>query len=240
MYIYLITNTINGKKYVGKCERPTHKTTKYMGSGTYIKSAIKKYGIEFFTKEILEENLSKELICERERYWIQKLNTQSEFGYNLTEGGDGLTNPSADVRKRISEKNKKLVGNLSSRYGTKLTDEHKESLRVFNTGKIISEETKQKISKSLSNRVLSDKTKKKMSENRLGKPLPQNVRERMKQNRPNKIRVQKIDKKTNIVLNTYHSLHEASKDNNISVSNISMCIKGKIRSSGGYIWKRVN
>ena len=240
MYIYLITNTINGKKYIGKCERPAHKSTKYMGSGTYIQSAINKYGIENFTKELIEENLSKETICEREKYWIKKLNTKSEFGYNLTDGGDGVINVTDEVRKKISEKNKKLVGELNSRYGAKLTEEHKEILRISNLGKTVSEETKKKISNSKLGSKLSAETKQKMSKSRYGKPLPLHVRENMKNNRPNRIAVQKIDKNTNQCIETYNSIGDAAKLNNIHSSGISDCIKGKLKSTGGFIWKIID
>ena len=240
MYIYLITNTLNGKKYVGKCEKPSNKTKKYMGSGIYIQSSINKYGVEFFVKEILEENLSKEIICEREKYWIKKLNTKSEFGYNLTDGGDGVVNATEEVRKKISEKNKKYIGKLHSRYGSKLTEAHKEILRQCNLGKKISEETKKKISDTKKGSKLSHATRKKMSEYRKGKPLPKQVREKMKENSHNKITVQKIDKKTNEVLKIYNSLHDASYDTGVQVSSISMCINKKLKSSGGFIWKKVD
>lgn len=87
-YIYKITNKINGKIYVGR-----HKTYKeesfdrYWGSGPLIKQAIKKYGKENFTKEILEE-CTKDTVADREIYWIDKLGARIG-NYNLTSGGPG-------------------------------------------------------------------------------------------------------------------------------------------------------
>ena len=61
---------------------------KYFGSGKLIKSAIKKYGLENFSKIILEECFNKTELNEKEIFWIDKLKT-IENGYNLTEGGTG-------------------------------------------------------------------------------------------------------------------------------------------------------
>jgi len=239
MYIYSITNNINNKKYVGKCERPSNKSNYYFGSGLLINSAIKKYGKENFTKEILEDNLTKENICEREIYWIKILNTNSKYGYNLTDGGDGINNPSEEIRKKLSELGKKRIGELNNRYGSKLTEEHIQILRDVNSGKKMSEEVKQKISIKKKGFKMSDETKKKMSENRIGKKLPEHIRKKMSENKPNKIKVVKIDKKTKIVLCVYESLKLASLDSGVKIPNISMCINKKLKSSGGFIWEKV-
>jgi hypothetical protein len=52
MIIYCITNLINGKKYIGS---DSNNNPKYMGGGTYLKKAIKKYGKENFKKEIINK-----------------------------------------------------------------------------------------------------------------------------------------------------------------------------------------
>lgn len=82
--IYKVTNKLNGKYYIGK-----HQTKDlqdgYMGSGKLIKSAIKKYGTENFTKEILHVFDTEEEMNAKEA----ELVVVSEETYNLCEGGKG-------------------------------------------------------------------------------------------------------------------------------------------------------
>ena len=80
--VYKIKNNINGKSYVGQYSGLSFE--KYFGSGKLIKLAIKKYGLENFSKTILEECLNKYELNEKEIFWIDKLKTIGN-GYNLTE-----------------------------------------------------------------------------------------------------------------------------------------------------------
>lgn len=84
--VYEIKNNINSKSYIGQYSGESFE--KYFGSGKLIKSAIKKYGLENFSKIILEECFNKTELNEKEIFWIDKLKT-IENGYNLTEGGTG-------------------------------------------------------------------------------------------------------------------------------------------------------
>jgi group I intron endonuclease len=87
-FIYLTTNKINGKKYVGMC-KSTHEKN-YLGSGKLIKQAIKKYGKENFERVVLQECDTFEELSKAEKHWIEKYNAvDSDDFYNLTDGGFG-------------------------------------------------------------------------------------------------------------------------------------------------------
>jgi hypothetical protein len=87
-YLYEIRNNLNGKIYVG-----VHKTKKiddgYMGSGKVIKRAIEKYGIDNFTKVILETFENAEAMYAREKAVVTDEFLLREDVYNLRRGGSG-------------------------------------------------------------------------------------------------------------------------------------------------------
>ena len=97
--IYIYTNNINGHQYIGQTNNIKkrfngHKSDSYnMNSHSYnypLHNAIRKYGINNFTFEVLESGLTQEEANEREKYWIQKKKTHvSQGGYNISLGGDG-------------------------------------------------------------------------------------------------------------------------------------------------------
>jgi len=85
MVIYKTTNKTNGKYYIGQ---DANNDPKYLGSGKILKRAIKKYGVENFSKEILEVCADKDELNVKEVFWIAKL-SGTTIGYNITDGGGG-------------------------------------------------------------------------------------------------------------------------------------------------------
>lgn len=87
-YIYLTTNLINGKKYIGQHQGEINDG--YLGSGVHLKQALNKYGKENFKKEIIEICNTEEELNEREKYWINKFDAvNNKQFYNVSEGGQG-------------------------------------------------------------------------------------------------------------------------------------------------------
>lgn len=100
------------------------------GNNPHFLRAIRKYGWENITTEILADNLTREAACELEVSLIEQYHSNDErYGYNISSGGEshsGCTfNHSEETKARISENN--------SRYwlGKKrpsLSEEHKKKL----------------------------------------------------------------------------------------------------------------
>lgn len=100
-YIQKITNKVNGHVQIGQTNISVeerfkahcycsfnHRQTKEKDEYFYpLHQAIRKYGIENFQLDILEE-CSQDLLNEREIYWIEYYNSYYN-GYNATLGGDG-------------------------------------------------------------------------------------------------------------------------------------------------------
>ena len=103
MYVYLITNLVNDKKYVGitndyKKRWANHKCNN--DPTMVIAKAIKKYGKDNFKFELIEEDVSLEEIDEKEQYYIDfyQSHVSTGKGYNVSKGGRYNMNDSKDVR----------------------------------------------------------------------------------------------------------------------------------------------
>jgi group I intron endonuclease len=91
MIIYLTTNLVNQKKYIGM---DSNNNPNYLGSGSLILKAIKKYGRSNFKKEIIENCSSIKEMELKETYWINKFNALKDPSfYNLEDNRKRGTNP---------------------------------------------------------------------------------------------------------------------------------------------------
>jgi len=102
MYIYKTINLINNKIYIGKCSKKIEESKTYLGSGKLLHKAFKKYGIENFKKEILEECETLEELNLKEKYYI-KIAKEEGNCYNIADGGDG-----GDIISTLSPEKREL------------------------------------------------------------------------------------------------------------------------------------
>ena len=125
--IYKITNKINGNSYIGQSieieqRLKTHFSRAYQNSeknreyNKPLYRAIRKYGEENFTFEVLEQ-CTKEQLNEKERYWVSYYDTYRN-GYNATEGGDGFPPHSGEDHGKTKLTNKDVY-QIRERYNNR-------------------------------------------------------------------------------------------------------------------------
>ncbi len=150
--IYLIE--LNGKKYVGQTisfnkRKLSHKAkSKNLKYKSAIHFAIAKYGYENCIFSILEECNENEL-DDKEIFWIKKLNTMSPGGYNLDSGGKQNRIVSEETRNKLRIRNKERIW----------TNEMRNKISKFQTGKKQSQETKNKRKATMLNKSEEEKNK---------------------------------------------------------------------------------
>ena len=155
--IYITTNLINNKKYIGKHKCDSIEFDGYLGSGKILKNAIKKYGRKNFIREVLDTANSLEELNDKEIYYIDKYDAmKNDNFYNIRNGGEGVD------FNCLPEETKELI-----RAKAKINSKGENNVMY---GKHHANETIQKI---INNRDLSiyhtEEFKKKMSENSKGK-----------------------------------------------------------------------
>ena len=114
--VYKITNNVNGKVYIGQAEDielrwKQHVKASKRGENSVLYRAMRKYGVENFSFEVVEE-CSVEELKEKEIYYIGEFNSyihaENSQGYNMTLGGDGVKgwNPTEEQREKMSQAKK--------------------------------------------------------------------------------------------------------------------------------------
>lgn len=139
MKIYKIENKINGNIYIGQTKKDVNdRIAKHLKNNSFIGRALRKYDLQSFIISIIDAADTKEILDEKERYWIRFYNCKEPNGYNLTDGGEGLTNPSEETRRKMG---------ISQRMKKPISEETRTRLSAASKGKLKSEEHKQKMRK---------------------------------------------------------------------------------------------
>jgi group I intron endonuclease len=184
-YIYLIHNIINNKVYVGKTSDPSKRWLKHLkvSSGKrqkekfYIHRAISKYGADNFVFSIVQQLNTEQELGLAETYWIEHFQSKNnKYGYNLTEGGEGVSGRVVSEATRQKQREKAT--------GRKHTEETKdllsqinlgkmptniEQLKTMHIGKPLSDEHCEKISQARQGMIFTEEHRGNMSKVRVGK-----------------------------------------------------------------------
>lgn len=231
IYMYIFPN---GKKYIGKTKRTMNARKSGIFWQGYKKcrllwSAIQKYGIENITEKILfEGKMTDEEASRLEKICILLFKTNAtkfrnpSYGYNLTDGGDGVIGNIPDDKEK-QRRIKQMKENGLKHKGVKLSEEHKKKLSAKkkgslhpNWGKHLSEETKKKISLANSRENMSEITKQRRSNSKKKKVIAEHK-----------------DTKEQIIFN---SLSEAANHFNVQPSSVTRWCKKQRKPSVPYIF----
>ena len=120
--IYLITNLLNDKKYVGQTTRTLEERfAEHAKADSLLGKAIQKAGVENFTIEVIEQCETQEELDKRETFWIANMDCKHPKGYNCTSGGRHSQNKKTTVEKQIDPRKEfffKLIGAKIAYYRT--------------------------------------------------------------------------------------------------------------------------
>ena len=219
MYIiYLLTNNVNNKVYVGVTNNYLKRMREH--KGTYnnylISKAIKKHGWNNFNSQILLETEDAEYAYKvAESSFIQQYQSNNpKKGYNLTEGGQGTLGFSPTTESRQKMREKKL--------GKKLTPEHIQKISQSALGRTFTKETKTKISIKL-----------KGNKNFQGKTFTNEIKQILSEHKAKDWQLLSPNGK---IINI-HNMRKFCIDNNLHHSAITRVLQGK--QSHHKQWKKV-
>lgn len=158
-YLYIVTNSINGKVYIGqtvnhKRRWKDHKWLALNKQEQYLHHAMRKYGIDKFTFEVIVTCNNQENANETEKILIEQYKSRDkQFGYNIAPGGDpawnrGLPKEQQPMFGKHHSKESKLKSSISNtgKKKPKHTDEWKQRRSEEMMGHVVLDSTKQKIS----------------------------------------------------------------------------------------------
>ncbi len=236
--VYRIDNLENGNFYIGQTRNTLarrftdHKCEATRGDvNMVLYNAMRKYGPDMFTIEdieVFQVDTKKELVeilNEKERYYISNLKPP----YNTAPGGLGHTGiPWTEERK---ERFKMLMsGENNPNFGKETTEETRRKLSEALKGRVIPTEVRQKTSQTMKGVPKNEETRKRMSNAQLGRVMPKGKESKKA------ICVNQYDTEGNFI-KSFGSVTDAANEIGCQKSGISFCLKGRLKTSAGFVWK---
>lgn len=219
--IYKIENKINGKIYIGqsiniKARLRSHICSAYNQNkkndyDLVIHKAIRKYGADNFSYEIIEE-CPKEKLNEREEYWIVYYDSYYN-GYNSTKGGDNYDHLGKPVELYDYDGN--YVMTIKS---------------ATDVAKYLG------ISRAVVYQVLYGQRKSCKNYQLKYKDDDKKIITKYKNRQGGKIPVVQLDKYGNLI-QEFESTYAAARELDLDASAITKCCRKKLKSCGGFHWK---
>lgn len=240
-FIYITTNHINGKQYIGQKKYDKQDKWKdYLGSGIILSKAIEKYGKENFSKEIIEECKSKEKLDEREKYWISYYNAvDSDNFYNIASGGDGgntIAGYSEEQLRQYKEYKSKLhketVHRGEDATSAKLTE--KQVMEIIDRLKNNDFNLDIANDYNVSPRTIDDIRKHKTWTHLTNNIIFDDISSRKRPRGTKPVVQYSEDGK---YISTYKSARDAQRELGINYKLISSVCNGEKRIAHGYIWR---
>lgn len=212
MHLYVLTNKVNGKRYVGQTIRRLRRRLyehSRASCNTIIARAIRKHGWENFAVDSCEVD-SLDDLNELEEFMIDFLGSHClKHGYNAKFGGGNhggqpftketrakisanLTGRpvSEETRKKMSESNKlwkrtpeQIAKQAAAIRGRKHTKEHNAKISASNMGRAVSDETRAKISAANKGKKRTPEMVEAMRQRQLGHKHSAETRAKMKASR---------------------------------------------------------
>ena len=222
--VYLVTNRVNGKKYVGKTVYTArhrwwgHCKDARNGKSTPLARAISKHGECAFIVEVLYEGSSEREILAVEKAMIAQYRTLNPHGYNICVGGQGTSGRKMSTSQKEAVR-ARMIGNTNGR---------------FNKGVRHTPEAVANNSAAQKKLTISAETRAKMADARRGKKRPHvgaaiSLAKRGKPVPGNYKAVICVSNDT-----IYQSIKTAAREMNLSVGAISWALSSPTRTARGH------
>ena len=242
--LYCLTLLSDGRKYFGITSRTPKERWGYgcgYGIRTHIGAAIRKYGWNAFSHEVLLEGLTHDEATEKEKWYIKEYNTTNpKCGFNVTAGGDGINGYvfTEQDRKKMSESHKgctiseeqrkKISASLKEYYKT-----HTISVPYSHIMKMV--EARKNLPNPCIGRVYSAETREKLRIANLGKKASEETRMKMR-NSASKRAVALLDEEGNVI-RVYESIRSAERDTGCPAGRITECCQQKRTKHKNFKWE---